>query len=234
MKHLKTIASPRALKVHRKEKVWTIAPAPGPHAAEWSIPLGLLLRDYLNLAENRKEVKYILNNTAVLVDGRRIKDDRFPVGLLDIISIDKIEKNYIIMVDHRARLYPKEIEKGKAKDTKLCKLVKKAMLRGGKLQLNFYDGKNVLVDAKDSKKYVVGGTAVIKIPELKIVEFIEPGVGKVALVAKGRHAGKIGRITEVTTGGLNLQSLTTVDSNGEKLVTNTDYIYIIGDKTPKI
>lgn len=234
MKQLKTIAAPRALKVHRKEKVWTIAPAPGPHPSAWAIPLGTLLRDYLALAENRKEIKFILNNSTVFVDGRRIKDDRFPIGLLDVVSIDKIEKTYIIMVDHKGRLYPKELEKGKAKDSKLCKLTGKTVIKGGQVQLNFYDGKNVVVEAKDAKKYKVGGTALIKVPEIKITEFIEPGVGKTALVAKGRHSGKIGKIVDVTKGGLNLRSLTTIESGGEKVVTNTDYVFIIGDKAPRI
>jgi len=232
MTNLKALASPKAMKIHRKEKVWVISPAPGPHPADLAVPLGIMIRDYLGLAENRKEIKFILNNNIVLVDGRRVKDDKYPIGLFDIVSIEKIDKTYLMLVDNRARLIPKEV-KGKH-DTKLCRLLNKTMIKGGKLQLNLYDGKNLLIETKDSKKYQVGGTAVVKVPEMKIVEFIEPGVGKVAFVAKGRHAGKMGKIVEVTKAGLNLQSLTTIECDGEKVTTNTDYIYIVGDKTSKI
>ncbi len=233
MSHLKTLASQKALKVPRKEKVFIMKPVPGPHGQEVSIPLGVLLMDYLGLAKTRKEVKYILHTSEVLVDGRRIKDERFPVGLLDIVAIPSISKYYLIMVDSNARLYPRDVEKAKS-DLKLCKLTGKTMVKGGKLQLNFYDGRNILVPAKDSGKYGIGGTAVVKIPENKITEFISLSEGRLALVAKGRHAGKIGRVAKITESGFNLKSLTTLDCDSETVVTNTDYIFIIGDKTSRI
>jgi len=229
MSHIKSLASPKALKIHRKEKTWIVKSAPGPHKVEESIPMGVVLRDYLGLAQNRKEVRFMLNNKDVLVDGRVVKSEKFPVGLLDIIEIPKLGKNYIIMVDSNARLYPKEADK-KLAGQKLCKLTNKSMLKGGKLQLNFYDGKNLIVDAKDSKKYVVGGTAVVKLPEGKVLEFIDSTKDKIALVAKGRHAGKIGKVVDITESNLNLKSLTTLECEGEQVLTNTDFIFIVGDK----
>lgn len=229
MTHLKTLASPRSMKVHKKETKFIITPAPGPHGTLECVPLGILLRDYLSLAENRREIKYLLNERQVLVDGRRIKDDNLPLGLFDVISIPEIEKNYILLVDKHSRLFPQEIDKKKA-EHKLCKLVGKTMVAGAKLQLNFYDGKNIVVDAKDSKKYTVGGTVVLKLPEMKIIEYMPLEVGKIAMVAKGRHAGKKGKILEMTKSDLNLKSLATLDCGDEKLLTNTDYLYMINDK----
>ncbi len=229
MTHLKTLVASRSTKAPKKEKVLTITPAPGPHKASECVPLGVLIREYLGLAENRKEIKYILNERQVLVDGRRIKDDTFPLGLFDVVSMPDIEKDYLMLVDSHARLIPQEIDKKKV-EHKLCKLVGKTIIKGGKLQLNLYDGKNILVDAKDSKKYAVGGTIVIKLPEGKITEFMPLEAGKIAMVSKGRHAGKKGKITGISKSDLNLKSLTTLDCGGETVLTNTDYIYIIGDK----
>lgn len=233
MTHLKTLASPKAMKVHRKENVFVMKAAPGPYKASEAVPIGVLLRDYLGLAANRKEVRYILHNNEVIVNGRRVKDERFPLGLLDVVSIPASGKHYLIKVDSNARLYPEEISEEKSK-TKLCKLVDKTVVKGGKLQLNLYGGGNILADVKDSKKYPVGGTLVLKLPEMKIAGFIELAEGKTALVAWGRHAGKVGKVAGITKSGLNLKSLTTIESEGEKLQTNTDYIFIVGDKEPKI
>jgi small subunit ribosomal protein S4e len=116
----------------------------------------------------------------------------------------------------------------------ICKLVGKTALKGGKIQLNLHGGKNIILSAKDAKKYSVGGSLIVSLPDFKIGEFIESGIGKMALVAKGRHSGKVGKIIEVTKSALNLKSLTTLDVNGEKLVTNTEYIFIVGDKESKI
>ncbi len=230
---MKALASPKALKIHKKGDKWVMNPAPGPHGIDESVPMGVLLRTYLGLAENRKESRYLLRNNEVLVDGRRVKDENFPVGLLDVVDIPKADKGYIILVDGNARLYPKEAGKKQA-GFKLCKLAGKTMTNGGKLQLNLYDGKNLAASVKESKKYKTGGTLVLELPGLKIRDFIERAKGKAALVAKGRHAGKIGRITDITESGLHMKSLSTLDCDGEKVVTNTDYIFVVGDKEPMI
>jgi len=233
MSHVKTLASSKALKIPKKERVWTMKTAPGPHEANWSIPIGVLLRDYLKLAENRKEVRHILHNKGVLLDGKVVSDEKLGAGLLDVVSMPTADKYYRIMVDNNARLIPVEIDKKKA-GSKMCKVTNKTMLSGGKLQLNLYDGKNILVSAKDAKKYSVGGSVELSLPDLKIGGFTELAVDKVGLVAKGRHSGAIGKITKITKSELNLQSLTTIDVNGEKLMTNTDYIFIVGDKASKL
>ena len=69
MTHQKSLAAPRTLKIKRKGKVWTVKAAPGPHAAEEAVPMTTLLREYLGLADNRKEVRFILNQKEVLVVG---------------------------------------------------------------------------------------------------------------------------------------------------------------------
>ncbi|UCH72574.1 MAG: 30S ribosomal protein S4e, partial [Thermoplasmatales archaeon] len=56
-KHLKRLNAPRALKLNRKERKWTIKSSSGPHTAERALPLGLLIRDYLNLGDTLREVK---------------------------------------------------------------------------------------------------------------------------------------------------------------------------------
>jgi len=229
MTHLKTLAAPRSMKIPRRGKVFILTPSPGPHAKSECVSMGTLLREYLGLAENRKEIKHILNTKQVLVDGRRVKSEDYPLGLFDVVSILEIEKDYLMLVDHHGRLYAKEINK-KAAEHKMCKLVNKTMIKGNKLQLNFYDGKNLLVDAKDSKKYAVGGTAVLKLPELKITDFLLAEPGKTVIVAKGRHASKMGKIVSKTGSDLNLSSLTTLDCSGEKVITNTAYIYVISEK----
>lgn len=229
MTHLKSLASPKALKIHRKEKVWSTKSSPGPHGLAESIPIVILLRDHLGIVSNRKEARYILNHGKVLVDGRAIKEDRYPIGLLDVVSIPQLEKNYIILVNGRGELYASEVDAKKA-DKKISKLVNKTMISGGKLQLNMYDGRNIVIDSKDSKKYVTGGSLILKLPDLKIDSFIPADKGKIALVAKGRHSGKIGKIINMTESGFNLKSLTSLDCNGEEVMTNTDYIFIVGDK----
>ena len=48
-------------RILKKEYTWTYRAFPGPHKAEESAAIGIILRDLLKLADNNKEVKYILN-----------------------------------------------------------------------------------------------------------------------------------------------------------------------------
>ena len=56
-KHLKRLAAPRTVRLHRKEKTWTIKSSPGPHLLDKSIPLGLIIRDYLGLCDTYRAAK---------------------------------------------------------------------------------------------------------------------------------------------------------------------------------
>ena len=73
-KHMKRLNAPRTLKLHKKEKKWTIRANPGAHPLEKSIPLGLIIRDYLNLSDTLSETKNIISNGEILVDGEKRKN----------------------------------------------------------------------------------------------------------------------------------------------------------------
>ena len=94
-KHLKRLAAPRTVQLHRKEHIWTIKPAPGPHPLKKSIALGLIVRDYLHLCDTYRETKQIIGNGDVHVDGVPRKDHKFSCGLMDIIVIPKMKQHYL-------------------------------------------------------------------------------------------------------------------------------------------
>ena len=73
-KHLKRLAAPRTVRLHRKEKKWTIKQSPGPHPLEKSIPLGIIIRDYLKLCDTYREVKRVISSGDIVVDGAERKN----------------------------------------------------------------------------------------------------------------------------------------------------------------
>ena len=119
-KHLKRLAAPRTIRLHRKEKTWTIKPSPGPHPLEKSISLGLIIRDYLKLCDSLKEAKRIIFNEEILVDNHIRKNYKFPCGFMDIISIPKKKKYYRIIYDKAGKLTLTPIS-SKETEWKLCR-----------------------------------------------------------------------------------------------------------------
>ena len=102
--HLKRIAAPRTWLVQRKENTFIIRPKPGAHSLEYGLSLGVILRDVLKVGKTLAEVKKILNNKEILVDGKRRKDYRFIVGLFDVISIPALKQYHRVSLDNKGRI----------------------------------------------------------------------------------------------------------------------------------
>ena len=85
--HLKRLVAPRSWSIARKERTWTTKPMPGKHSLEGAIPISTILRDYLNVCDNNREAKIIINDGAVMIDQRIVREPKTAVGLMDVISI---------------------------------------------------------------------------------------------------------------------------------------------------
>ena len=190
-KHLKRYKAPKSWPIHPKEDTWTVKPSAGSHSINDSIPLTLVIRDVLKLADNSREAKRIINSGNVLVDGRVVKDYKFPVGFMDIIEIPKTGESYRVLLDRKGRLQLNLIDDNSAK---LSKIVNKSTIKGGKTQLNLHDGKNVIID---EDAYSVGDVISLKVPEQEIVEVYPLQEGATVLVTGGKHTGELGTVTEI-------------------------------------
>ena len=137
-KHLKRLNAPRTMIVHRKERKWTVRSNPGAHELEQSIPLGLIIRDYLNLSDTMREAKRIISNGEIVIDGAIRKDYKYPCGLMDVISIPKLKKDFRIVFDQRGKLTILPIS-SKDANWKLCRIENKTILKDKQIQLNLHD-----------------------------------------------------------------------------------------------
>lgn len=236
---LKRLAAPRSWKIERKEYTWIINPRPGPHPKELSIPLLVFLRDYLKLVKNAKEGKKLIKEGEVLVDKRLIRDHKFPIGIMDSVEIPKLGKYFRITVDKKGRIDYVEIEE-KESFHKICKIIGKKTVKGGHIQLNLHDGRNILIKVKDPKNpvediYKVGDSLLIELPSQKIIAHLKRENGKIAFVFKGRHAGSLGRIVEIKERpGLRPQTLIRLQTNGKEIETIEQYVMVVGDDEPLI
>jgi small subunit ribosomal protein S4e len=191
--HLKRLKAPRTWRIERKVAKWTVKPSPGPHPIERSVPLLLVVRDFLKLADTGKEARKIIGAREILVDGKARRDYKFPCGLMDVISIPKINEHYRVLFDRRGVLRVVKIDEERAK-WKLCRIENKTMVKGGKIQLNLHDGRNIIVE---ENSYKTGDVLKISLPEQEILEVIPMEKGYLAMITGGRHTGQIAKIEEV-------------------------------------
>jgi small subunit ribosomal protein S4e len=225
--HLKRIAAPRTWPIARKTSKWVVKPTPGAHSEERGMPLVVVLRDLLHLADRSKEIKQILQEGKVLVDGRVRKDHRFIVGMFDTISIPAINANYVVTIGDNGRFKLVPI---KDASTKLCKIVNKTMVRDGKIQLNLHDGTTMLA----SNDYKTKDSLLIKVPERKIDQHLNYGVDSLVFVADGKHAGTIGKVKEIKVVRSSSPNRVVITGPQGEFETIEQYIYVIGKDTSAI
>lgn len=240
-KQLKRIATPRLYPIPKKEGgKFAIKPAPGPHPADRCIPLGVILRDLLGYARTLREVKKILNQRVVKIDGRVITDYKFPVGLMDVIEITETEE-YFRVLPFRRKFVLHEITKEEAR-YKLVKIINKRYVKGANIQINLFDGRNILFKVSSDEerreildKYKVGDTLMITVPEQKIVAHYKLAVNNYALISAGRHMGEHGVLRSIHKRFGPMASIAEIEKfDGEKVLTALEYVFIIGDEKPAI
>ena len=229
MAHLKRLVAPVYWPTHSRGYTWTFSPSPGPHKKDECIPLAIIVRDILKLAETGKEAKKIIKAGEILVDGKVRKDPRYPVGLLDVISVPKIDKYYRI-IPYKKGLKLIEIERDEA-NKKIVKILDKKSVKGGKIQLNLNDGKNILVT---DNKYKTHDSLLIELPSLKILEHVKLEEGVLVLITSGQNSGKIGRVMKIYEGKFNVKPKIECEIEDRKVEVLRDYAICIGKERPLI
>jgi len=231
--HLKRLNAPDSWHIAKKTTKFITKTVPGPHNAN-AMPIAVWLRDHMGFARNLKEVKQILNQNDVIVNGRPCRDPKMGIGIFDIISLPKINKFYRILRDKNGRHVSIEIDADAAK-TRLCKVKNKTIIPGGKVQLNMRDGANLLAD----NTIKTGDSIVLSLePEtrFKIVDHFPFAVGNMAMVIGGRHSGKVARILDIVKmpGSVPNKIILDDESTKTRFDTISPYIYMVGRQTPAI
>ncbi len=222
--HLKRLAVPKTWKINRKENKFTVRPRPGAHNMRMSLSLNTILKDVLDYADSTKEVKYVLTNRNILVDGRKRNEHKLSVGFMDVIGIPDIKENYRVLINENGKLIISPID-AKESDLKLSKIINKKLVKG-KTQLNLSDGRNVLVE-KDV--YRVGDSLLLKLPEQKIAEHIKLENGAAVLLTGGNHIGEICVVDAVSKNKIMLKS-----KNGALLEARKNDVFTVGREKPAI
>ncbi|MCD6373756.1 MAG: 30S ribosomal protein S4e [Thermococcus sp.] len=233
-RHLKRLAAPSQWYLPRKTYKWAVRPRPGPHSMKTSIPLIYIVRDYLGYAKTAREARKILNEGKVLVDGRVRKDYKFPVGIMDVVSIPETGEHYRVLPNRIGKLILHPISEEEAK-IKPLRVSNKRMVKGAKVQLNLHDGSNHLVTMDEKDKYRTAYTVLMKVPEREIVEVIPFEVGAYVFVTQGKNVARRGRIVEVRHFPMGWPDVVTIeDENGELFDTLKEYAFVIGKEKPEI
>jgi len=231
MTHLRRSTTPDWWPIRRKEATWSVKPSPGPHPADSSIPLAILIRDVLHYAKTLREARLIVGKGYVKVDGAVRRDYKYPVGLMDVVELTPTSEYYRMVPDPVSFLKPIKIDKAEA-NLKICRIENKTMVKSGRVQLNLHDGRNIIVDQEEGRKYGTLGSVLVNLEEGKLVDYypMEPGRYVIAFdgVNVGRHGTLVGWIRPLR----RRDAIATVKAKEGEFKTVLDYLLVVGRESP--
>jgi len=226
-KHIKRMAAPSSWAVPRKTSYWVTKPRAGPHKVEESMPLLSVVRDMLKLCDNSREARFIIGSRQITVDGKVVTDYKYPVGLMDVVTVVKAKQSYRMLVDYKAKLKLVQIEDVE-KHWKLARIDNKTVISKGKVQINLHDGRNVLLP-KD--QYKTGDVLKIELPTQKIVKAFKLEKGSLALLIGGSHPGTVQTIESYD---IKRGSSPNIVTFKEGFSTVKENVFVVGDKAAEI
>ena len=244
-RHQKRLAAPITYQLSRKSNVFTFHARNGAHAAHEGIPLGIVLRDMWGFVQNRKELKFILNNKEVLVDGKPINDSRYIVGPMDVITIKATNQHFRVLPwTGRRRLNILEIDEEHA-HWKLFKILDKTTVRGGDIQLNCTAGRNILLRVnkegnykskfEDPATFVTKGTIKFDLRTNEILDYYPLEEGVPALITAGVNTGIWGTVQHYEKRiGKNKSICILQTPDDKQVITALENVFVIGKDKPEL
>ncbi|MFP3160206.1 MAG: 30S ribosomal protein S4e [Vulcanisaeta sp.] len=233
-RHLRRYQAPEWWPISTKEATWAVRPSPGPHPLGSSLPLAILVRDVLRYAKTLREARYVIGKGLIKVDGVVRRNYKFPVGLMDVIEIVPTGEVYR-MVPHPTKfLWPIPIGKEEAR-YKLCRIENKTMVKGGQVQLNLHDGRNIQLPYEEGSKYSTLDSVLVDLEENRVLDSVRLEVGALGLVVDGRNVGYYGKITEIIQTHIRrMGTAVIVTEDGKEVRTIIDYLFVIGREKPLV
>ena len=232
-RHSKRLSAPVAYAIKRKHGKFTIRPFPTRGAFHLSIPLGIIVREKLGYGKTLNEVKKILHNKFIKVDGKIKAHYKYSLGLMDVLEVTKTKEFYRLVPfkgKKKLTLHPITEEEGKKK---LLQVKKKHSAKGGLIQFTFHDGTSKAINPEE--KYPINyhdispkDTVLYNIETGEYEEHYPFAEGNMGLIIGGHSVGLLGKITEIETQiGRKMRTITFQTEEGEFKTTDT-HLFIVG------
>ncbi|MFQ6053983.1 MAG: 30S ribosomal protein S4e, partial [Candidatus Bathyarchaeia archaeon] len=155
----------------------------------------------------------------------------YPVGIMDVIALPDAKQMFRVMPARGGRLKLHPIQGGES-EFKLCRIIGKTTLRGGRVQLNLHDGRNVILQEEDA--YKVDDVLQLKVPEQEVLGHISFEPRALAVVTGGRSQGRYGTIIGLGSEPGSKRTATIRTPDGEKVRTLAKYVFPVGSERPLI
>jgi len=232
-KIVKRVAAPKQWYLGKLRGVYATRPSAGPHKLRECIPLNVLLQQRLKYALTRQEARTIVKNKEGLikVDGKVRRDPRFPLGSMDVVSIERTNENFRILLDTKGRFQAHRIKSEEA-GFKLCKVVRKTINKQKVPHIGTHDARTIRFPHPD---ICLNDSVKINLATGEISSIVKFTNGATVMLTGGNNIGRIGILQSIEKHQGSFDIAHVKDASGHSFSTRISNCFVIGDgKTPAI
>ena len=164
------------------------------------------------------------------VDGKVRRDARFPIGVMDVLSVTKTNENYRMLYDAKGRFTLVPIKDNEAK-YKLLKVKAKAVGPNKIPYIVTHDGRTIRFPHPEIDQ---GDTLKFDVEKHQISTWYKNEPGKLVYLTGGNNIGRVGTLLHVERhlGSFDIAHIR--DANGKTFATRNENVFVIGDKKTEI
>ena len=189
-------------------------------------------RNHLKLALNGREANIIIQDkeAGIKIDNKIRRDVKFPVGIMDVITLAKTNESFRLLYDIKGRFTLIKLKEGEAK-FKLLKVKRRVVGPNKEPYIVTHDSRTIRFPNPEISE---GDTVKFDLEKNQIVEFYKNEPGHLAYITAGNNVGRVGSILHVERhlGSYDIVHLR--DNNGKSFATRASNLFIIGNKKSSI
>lgn len=160
------------------------------------------------------------------IDNKTRRDTKFPVGVMDVITVSKTNEHYRMLYDVKGRFTLLKLKETEAK-FKLLKVKRKAVGPNKIPYIVTHDSRTIRFPHPDIN---AGDTIKYDLEKGTITGTIKNEPGKLCYITGGNNIGRVGQIMHVERHLGSFDIVHIRDANGKTFATRKSNVFIIGDK----
>merc|ERR1711907_109883 len=165
------------------------------------------------------------------IDGKVRRDARYPLGNMDVVSIERTNEHFRILYDVKGRFQPHKIKEAEA-SFKLCKVTRKSINKQKIPHIGTHDGRTFRFPHPDIS---LNDSIKINLATGEIGFVYKFTNGATVMLTGGNNIGRIGILQSVEKHQGSFDIAHVKDTNGNQFATRLSNVFVIGDgKKPAI
>jgi small subunit ribosomal protein S4e len=185
----------------------------------------LVLRNRLKLALNMKEAQMMCMQRLVRIDSKPRGDTTFPVGFMDVVSLDKLNQHFRMLYDTKGRFVIRPISKEEA-SYKLCRVQSLAKGPKGINYIVTHDGRTIRFPDPEIS---VNDSVQVDLETGNVLKHIKFQQGNLCMVMGGNNVGRVGTLVHRERHPGSHEIIHMRDSVGHDFATRINNVVVIGE-----